>query len=174
MQRTIAALHANNRLTEREKAMSREIKFRAWHKDANKMYEVLILGDDYIEAKCTNQPMLFEHVELMQYTGLKDKNGVEIYEGDVIEIEAKSNGIFKNKVELYHGVFGFFNATCRCVKNPDGWDKEHDKVDSGWFMGGFSLLNGKDYSKVEECDAQGSLDKVLVIGNIHQNPELLK
>ena len=52
----------------------REIKFRAWDKDLLKMYSkwTVIPDDDR------------SHI-LMQYTGLKDKNGVEIYEGDILK-----------------------------------------------------------------------------------------
>jgi len=52
----------------------REIKFRAWDKDLHKMYNkwTVIPDDDR------------SHI-LMQYTGLKDKNGKEIYEGDIVK-----------------------------------------------------------------------------------------
>lgn len=54
----------------------REIKFRAWNEDAVKMVEVL-------EATARQLSNPEKGITYMQYTGLKDKNGKEIYEGDL-------------------------------------------------------------------------------------------
>jgi uncharacterized phage protein (TIGR01671 family) len=118
----------------------REIKFRAWDK-TNKMwrqpgnaFEISVISG----AVQQNYRDTSADVELMQYTGLKDKNGVEIYEGDILKL---NDMVFTFEwVEKYS--LGFY-----C-----GWKIKH-----------ISGYNGSP--SMEDCE---------VIGNIHQNPELLK
>ena len=81
----------------------RELKFRAW--DGKKMI------DDVIPVSDTGIVELFEYehqvteVEAVeQYTGLTDKNGKEIYEGDVVNIQG-----IKYYVDFEHGGFWFNN-----------------------------------------------------------------
>lgn len=121
----------------------REIKFRIWDKE-NKVYYpsiwnvCFIFGgirfawDDYEnsdgETMITDLPK--DSFELMQYTGLKDKNGIEIYEGDIIVKQNVISGKRCKEVEWQYKETGFFPFAdspdncghCGGGENPESYE----------------------------------------------------
>lgn len=88
----------------------REIKFRAF--DYGKMITMPIYSLYELECFFT---ILSDEAKLMQYTGLKDKNGVEIYEGDILKLIKEYTGkgenpsyvIFKNAQWMMQGLMHY-------------------------------------------------------------------
>ena len=114
----------------------REIKFRAW--DTKARYMVA----EYFQIK--NTP---KHYILLQYTGLKDKNGKEIWEGDVID----------------GGGFGPTVVRIGEFQNKESYDGREEGV-------------GVYFESVRGGEITGTwlFKGAPIIGNIYENPELLK
>jgi len=83
----------------------RTIKFRAWDKEKKKMYYKDLIIGNYAIGSHEFGPKKPNEVILMQYIGLKDKNGKEIFEGDLIGEEG-----FVLSVEFHDGCFTVGNA----------------------------------------------------------------
>lgn len=126
----------------------REIKFRAWDESIEK---IVTCGDDRRWGNVTNHYLLRNYPEdvLMQYTGLTDKNGQEIYEGDLVWFRA--DFVTSERQGEYIGEIY--------------WDESHV---------GF-MLNVAEQD--EPYDIYGHTDefyaKAKVVGSIHETPELL-
>lgn len=91
----------------------REIKFRVWDKSNKIMYEKAMVGNfpDTVPVVWTDYGCRegWYHIEpkeceVMQYTGLKDKNGTEVYEGDVLKVY---DDFFRNGLDDEYGIIKF-------------------------------------------------------------------
>ncbi|ELC8383211.1 MAG: YopX family protein [Clostridium perfringens] len=124
--------------------MSRDIKFRAWDEELGEMLytESEEWFDDGVYFRFNKHEEELRH-DLMRYTGLKDENGKEIYEGDILSIKIYSRDKIivqcKALVEFKDGYFGVIW----------GYDK--------------SFLSLKSFFNT----------KFEVVGNKYENPEIL-
>lgn len=135
--------------------MSREVKFRAWGIDRGKMHDVynIAFHESYGYKAITNEQPLNvnttfmnkEEFILMQYTGLKDKNGVEIYEGDIVQIKGHA---FQKKPGDFTGIEidGFYPVT---------YTERMELVAGQWLL-------------------MHQLPYITVVGNIYEHPHLLE
>lgn len=127
----------------------REIKFRAWDKKNNKMYIAkkihLVLKVVSVQFGTTASKSLYEpDYELMQFTGIKDKNGTEIYEGDIVGYSWLGDDL------------GYY-ATVPIEFADGGFKMFIERIDA-----------------VRKLNISGYYKEMVVIGNIYENPELLK
>ena len=133
-------------------------KFRAWYVLAEEMIDEILMIS-FVRKEIigkfsdgsTSVPLKFEDkrngedVVLMQSTGLKDKNGKEIFEGDVVQFEDCSE------------TSDFLYINIGIIE---------------WCQGGFHVTN-RDSVLMEDLLDGDSLD-VTILGNIYENPELLE
>ena len=104
----------------------KEIKYRAWDTEKEVMAEVLSINLSDGEARMEDEECRVWSApapyvcRLMQYIGLKDKNGKEIYEGDIVKREAYIDYEEYSKVNKVEGVIEMYNYSwCIVYKEED-------------------------------------------------------
>lgn len=133
----------------------RTIKFRAWHKFANQML-TSSYQSDVLRWEEEGQPVI-----IMQFTGLHDKNGKEVYEGDYVKWtfggyywEAIIQTVPNNKSNTLYAIETYHN----CTLNEDETTYTFERSDS---------------RKGSRNDIEYLSTNIEVLGNIYENPELL-
>jgi len=137
--------------------MKREIKFRVWDKNERQMYPLVDFNQTWISVPVMDEDgghleqRKKDDVELMQYTGLKDKSGKEIYEGDVVKFTEKCCD----------------NAYSSFVIN---WDDISASFVCSDFKGRYYRWLS---SMKPDTHFSVKYESKKIIGNIYENPELL-
>lgn len=149
----------------RYKIKNREIKFRAWDEENKNMIE---WHDEffYDTSPVTRYSRSFDKLDypIMQYTGLKDSNGAEIYEGDIIQTTDIDNTVCRTVVNFDQGAYwiGFWqNCQPKVIEETNSggyWDEVELEVPDGELLY-FVLQYNLDFK---------------VIGNVYENPELIR
>lgn len=125
-------------------------KFRALDKISKKMFPVMMIdfGQSYVMIEEINGLWCerdFDEIELMSSTGLKDKNGKEIFEGDIVKFSDCDDDVYVT---------------------PVVWDKNY-----ACFGVSFSGKYPISFDYLEEFYTE--LKDIEVVGNIYENSELL-
>lgn len=139
----------------------RELKVRAWHKpykqmcqveslrfDGNGVYTAVLIEEPFYDRKLVEA----DEIVIEQFTGLKDRNGTDIYEGDIIQFEFWNEKYYRQIA--YNSAIASYEAIT--VASPTS-KKLRQKAKYS-------------FSELYKISSKG----FKVVGNIHENPELVE
>lgn len=151
----------------------REIKFRAWNKQTRRMEDVRQIN--FFDSEMLNgnsEWYSLRHIELLQHTGLNDKNGKEIYEGDIL-LSVNENGVFLQEIgygedeKEYTEILNGFKIVNGRGLDIDFWDSK--------LQGNDVYLVEKYNIPVSEYEGEKYIeDGWWIVGNIYEHPKLLE
>lgn len=200
----------------------RDIIFRAKRTDNGEWVEGSLLTETHdiagnIEKRCKISDITYgqddegfatymsgveEYVDpdtVCEWTGLYDKSGKKIFEGDVLRFD-DNDGVWQSSVVFERGLFGLDVYSPKQIKNPDGWDMKHNRVKSRWWGSRWgyeefgtaftyrkplaiaTTFNGtpEEYqnSEIHKWHEEHGFGKYVVwsevIGNVFDNPDLIE
>ena len=153
--------------------MKREIKFRAWHIAEKKMCEISVMtfgegaflvgvekkpdyiqGNHFIHTPEEGRFCFNSEFELIQFTGLKEKNGIDIYEGDILNKKTTFEDNMSDRR---------FQPNTEILVD----------FENGCFIDSYTHVPLSEKMQIISSYSQKNWTNYEYIGNIYENPELL-
>lgn len=143
--------------------MQNKFRYRVFDNDDKKMHDVIFLNYEnnsveWYNDKNKKRAAFIEEVPTVQCTGLKDKNGKLIYEGDILDLYVSSKKLYRYEVKYEIGSF-MLESQDEIFDFPKVWNDYVYPLSQLYY---------------EYQNEENFIDQCEVVGNIYETPELLK
>lgn len=143
--------------------MQNKFRYRVFDNDDKKMHDVIFLNYEnnsveWYNDKNKKRAAFIEEVPTVQCTGLKDKNGKLIYEGDILDLYVSSKKLYRYEVKFEIGSF-------MLVSQDEIFDFKNVWNDYVYPLSQLYYEYQNEENYIDECE---------IIGNVYENPELLE